>query len=382
VRAQVSAGRARRVALLAPTQGDARAVMIEGPSGLLAIGPPDERPRYQPSLHKVTWPGGAVALVYSADEPERLRGPQHDAAWVDELCAFRYPQYAWDMLMFGLRLGSDPRCLVTTTPRPIPTLKRLLETPGVVVTRGSTYENAQHLAPGFLADILARYQGTRLGRQEIEAELLADTPGALWRRDQIEAARVQTPPTLKRVVVALDPALPGGEESAETGIVAVGLGVDGHGYVLGDLTLRASPAVWASRAVAAYHDYEADRLVAEVNSGGDMIEHTLRTVEPRLSFRQVRATRGKLTRAEPVAALYEQGKIHHVGAFPALEDQLTTWIPGEPSPDRLDALVWALTDLMLAPPPASLDFDQPARQSPHTLFADASEEGGSRWRRF
>jgi phage terminase large subunit-like protein len=356
IRARALARTARRLALVAPTAGDARDVMVEGESGILAISPAWERPRYEPSKRRLTWPNGAVGTVFSAEEPERLRGPQHDAAWCDELASWRYPE-TWDMLMFGLRLGTDPQVVVTTTPRPTRLLHELIADPTVVVTRGTTYENRTNLAPGFLGQIIRKYQGTRLGRQELEAELLEDVPGALWNRGIIEAARSRTTPSLTRVVVAIDPAVSATEEADETGIVVAGKDDYGHGWVLADASGRYKPTEWAKTAISAYHSHCADRIVAEVNNGGEMVEATLRMIEPDVPFAAVRASRGKITRAEPVAALYEQGRVHHLGTFPHLEDQMCAFTDGNRlitktrrvggSPDRVDALVWALTDLLV-----------------------------------
>jgi phage terminase large subunit-like protein len=357
IRARVAARTARRLALVAPTAADARGVMVEGESGILAISPWWDRPHYEPSKRQLTWPNGAIATFYSADEPERLRGPQHDAAWCDELTSWRYPE-AWDMLMFGLRLGEDPRVVVTTTPRPTTLLRALVADPAVAVTRGTTYENRPNLAPDFIHQIVRKYQGTRLGRQEIDAEILDDVPGGLWKRGVIEAARVRTAPALLRIVVAVDPAATSGAAADETGIIIAGKDSDGHGWVLADLSGRYPPTEWAKTVVAAYHAHHADRVVAEVNNGGEMVEATLRVIDPNLPFTAVRASRGKVIRAEPVAALYEQGRVHHLGAFPQLEDQMCTLVSGGyaaegartgSSPDRVDALVWALTDLLLVP---------------------------------
>jgi phage terminase large subunit-like protein len=354
VRAHVEAGKARRVALVAPTAADARNVMVEGDSGLLSIGRPRRRPIYEPSLCRLTWPNGAIATTYSADEPNRLRGPQHDLAWCDELAAWRYPA-AWDMLMFGLRLGEDPRVVVTTTPRPIKLIRDLLADPKVVTTRGRTVENRANLAPAFLEQIVKRYEGTRLGRQELDAEILDDTPGALWQRGLIEAARTSATPALVRVVVAIDPAAASTEQADETGIVVAGRDSGGHGYVLADASGRYTPVEWARTAIAAYRAHGADRIVAEINNGGEMVEATLRMIDPNVPFGAVRASRGKVARAEPVAALYEQGRVHHIGALPQLEDQMCAFASGFDrhaagySPDRVDALVWALTELLVEP---------------------------------
>jgi phage terminase large subunit-like protein len=347
VREQVNLGNAAHIALVGPTAADVRDTMIEGESGILSVFPPGERPHYEPSKRRVTFHNGAAATAYTADEPDRLRGPNHDLAWCDELAAWRYPD-AWDMLILGLRIGRHPRALVTTTPRPTRIIRNLVERSDVHVTRGSTYENRGNLAPSFFAEIIARYEGTRLGRQELHAEILDDVDGALWNRDLIEAARVTSLPNMTRIVIAIDPAVSSKETSAETGIVACGLGEDGHGYVLEDRSTRGTPNQWASEAVASYHRLKADRIVAEANQGGDMIRHTLDTVERNIPIRLVHASRGKRVRAEPIVALYEQGRVHHVGMFADLEDQLCSWVPDiSASPDRLDALVWGLTELIV-----------------------------------
>lgn len=346
-RAQVEAGHCSRLALVAPTAADARDVLVEGESGILSIAPPWNRPTYESSKRRLTWASGAIATLYSADEPDRLRGPQHDGAWADEVAAWRYPD-AWDQLMFGLRLGADPKVVVTTTPRPIRLIRELLADPTCVVTRGSTYDNRANLAPAFLDQIVQRYEGTRIGRQELYAEVLEDVDGALWKREQIDETRVASAPELRRVVVAIDPAVTSSEGSDETGIVVAGKSADGHAYVLADLSCKESPDGWARRAVRAFREYRADRVIAEVNNGGDLVERIVRTVDQTVAYRGVRASRGKRVRAEPVAALYEQGKVHHVGSMPQLEDQLATWTADTPeSPDRLDALVWAVSELLL-----------------------------------
>lgn len=366
VRARVAAHSARRIALVGATAGDVRNVMVEGESGLLAIGLDSERPVYEPSKSRLTWPNGAIGSLFSADEPDRLRGPQHDFAWCDELAAWRYPQ-AWDMLMLGLRLGDDPRAVVTTTPRPTPLIRGLLSDPKVVVTRGRTIENWRNLAPAFLDQIVRRYEGTRLGRQELDGELLDDVPGALWSRATIEAARVTAVPELARIVVAIDPAATSGAEADETGIVvagiAAGTGSAPSAYVLADLSGRFSPPEWARVAIAAYQHHGADRIVAEVNNGGEMVEATLRIIDPNVPFSAVRASRGKVARAEPVAALYEQGRVRHLGAFPQLEDQMCGFTANFDrqnagySPDRIDALVWALSALLLTTMPGEGVFE-------------------------
>lgn len=345
VRAQIESGRCRRMILAARTTDDARDVMVEGESGILAICPPWNRPVWRPSTRMLKWPNGAIAMVYSADKPDLFRGKQCDGAWADELAAWRYPE-AWDQLLLGLRLGADPRVVVTTTPRPTPVIKELMAHPTTVVTRGSTYDNRANLAPAFFDGIISRYEGTRLGRQELYAEILDDNPNALWQRSQIDKLRVtEAPAELQRIVVAIDPSAT--TTGDEAGIIVAGLGPDGHGYVLDDATIRGSPHTWGSRAVQAYHRYRADRIVAEVNNGGEMVELTIRTVDDKVAYKAVHASRGKRTRAEPIAALYEQGRVHHVGTFAELEDEMCDWEPEMPSPNRMDALVWALTELML-----------------------------------
>jgi phage terminase large subunit-like protein len=357
----VETNAARHIALVGPTAGDARDVMVEGPAGLLAVSSPWCRPEYEPSKRRLTWPNGAIASTFSSEEADRLRGPQHDAAWCDELGAWNNPSDTWDMLMFGLRVGAHPRWLVTTTPRPIKLLKELLAREGkdVVVTRGTTIANAANLAGPFLETIRKRYEGTRLGRQELDGELLSDTPGALWRLDWLDRDRVARAPELKRIVVAIDPAVSTSEGADESGIIVAGIDADKHGYILEDLSGRYAPHEWAQRAVAAYQRHRADRIIAEKNNGGDMVENTIRMVSRNLSFKAVHASRGKVTRAEPISALYELRKVHHVGALSALEDQMCSFTSDFDraragySPDRVDALVWALFELMLEAVPAA-----------------------------
>lgn len=353
VRAEVEAGRATRIALIGETAKDTRDVMVEGPSGLLAVFPPGRRPVYEPSKARVTFDTGAVATLFNATEPDQLRGPQFDCAWSDELAKWRYARETWDMLQFGLRAGMVPRQIVTTTPRPIELIRELTASPTAHVTRGSTFDNAANLAPAFIAAIRAKYDGTRLGRQELAAEILDDVPGALWTRDMLERARRPGPvPPLRRIVVAVDPAISSGEDADEHGIVVAGADADRIGYVLADASRTGSPLEWARRTIAMYDEHEADGVVVEVNQGGEMVAQTLRSVRPGLRIIEVRATRGKHVRAEPIAALYEQGRVRHVGAFPALEDQMVLMTSdgyaGERSPDRCDALVWALTELFPA----------------------------------
>jgi phage terminase large subunit-like protein len=343
---------AGRVALVAATAADARDVMVEGESGILNLAPRWNVPAYEPSKRRLTWKNGAIATLFSAEESDRLRGPQFDAAWADELAAWPDPQGTWDMLQFGLRLGRNPRWLATTTPRPIKLLKALLAREGqdVVVTRGSTFENEANLAPTFVQALRDRYEGTRLGRQEINAELLSDTPGALWRLEWLDRDRVAEAPEFKRIVVAIDPAVSNNEGSDETGIIVAGT-VDQHSYVIEDLSGRYAPHEWAAKAIEAYKRHNADRIIAEVNNGGAMVEATIRAVDTHISFKAVHASRGKVVRAEPIAAMYEQKKVHHVGGFATLEDQMCAFTSDFDrgrsgySPDRVDALVWALTEL-------------------------------------
>lgn len=347
----VETKQAGRIALVAPTAADARDTMVEGVSGLINTAPPWMRPIYEPSKRRVTWPNGAIATTFSSEEADRLRGPEHDAAWADELGAWQDPQSAWDMLQFGLRLGAHPRCLVTTTPRPIKLLKELLGRTDVVVTRGSTFDNAANLAPTFLAAVRQRYEGTRLGRQELNAELLTDMPGALWQSDWLERDRVKMAPELRRIVVAIDPAVSNNEGSDETGLVIAGVAADKQIYVLEDISGRYAPHEWARRAIDAYRRNKADRILAEVNNGGAMVEETIRHIDRSVSFKSVHASRGKVVRAEPISALYEQKRVHHVGLFTTLEDQMCAFTSDFDrnrngySPDRVDALVWALTEL-------------------------------------
>ena len=334
---------AKRLAFVARNPADARDIMIEGESGILNVSPPWERPSYEPSKRRVTWPNGATAIVYTSYEPDQLRGPQFDTAWVDELATFKYPQETWDNLMLALRLGDQPRVLVTSTPKPIALIRKLISMPYVAISKGTTFENRSNLTPLFYEQIVAKYAGTSLGRQEIYADILTEVPGALWKRELIQYG---VPSDLRRVVVAIDPAVTSDPESNETGIVIAGLGMDGKGYVLADWSCRALPHAWAQRAITAFEEYHADRIVGETNNGGDIIEAVLRTINRNISYRSVHASRGKAIRAEPIVALYEQRKIVHVKPLPDLEDQLCTWTPdSNESPDRLDALVWALTEL-------------------------------------
>lgn len=341
-----------RLALIAQTYADAREVMVEGPSGLLAVHDPRSRPKFESSRRRIEWPNGAVAHLFSAEDPERLRGPQFDAAWCDEFCKWRYGRETWDMLQFALRIGPNPRQVVTTTPRPIKLLKELIAAPGTVVSRSKTAANKANLSASFLTHIVNQYRGTRLGRQELDAEILEDRTDTLWRRTALEQARRKITPPLARIVVAVDPPVSSTRHADACGIICAGLDREGIGYLLEDATLqRASPLEWAARAAELYHRHGADRLVAEVNQGGEMVAAIIGQVDRSVAVKMVRASRGKWLRAEPVAALYEQGRVRHVGAFPELEDEMCEFtasgLPGGASPDRLDALVWALSELML-----------------------------------
>ena len=351
-------GRARRVALVAETFDQGREVMVFGDSGILACSPPDRRPVWEAGRRRLVWANGAVAQVFSAHEPEALRGPQFDAAWVDELAKWKKAEETWDMLQFALRLGEHPQQVVTTTPRNVGVLKAILRNASTVTTHAPTDANRAYLAESFLAEVEARYAGTRLGRQELEGVLLEDVEGALWTTAALEGCRVEAPPALDRVVVAVDPAVTSGKASDECGIVVAGVVQRGEpgdwrAFVLEDATIRGGPSDWARAALAAMERHGAERLVAEVNQGGDLVESVIRQIDPLVPFRALRAGRGKGLRAEPVAALYEQGRVRHLRGLGALEDQMcrmtVAGYQGRGSPDRVDALVWAIHELMIEP---------------------------------
>jgi len=357
----LTGGKIGHIALVAETAADARDVMVgygKGPgeaSGLLQVCPPDFRPTYVGSTRSVTFPNGVSCTLYNGTEPDQLRGPQHGAAWCDELAKWRYAQEAYDQLEFGLRIGDNPRTVITTTPRPIKLLKDILAEETTVMTHGSTEENRANLSAKFIKRVIEKYEGTRLGRQELAAEILDDTPGALWSRAMIDAQRIKPHqlPDLVRVVVAIDPAVSTNEDSNETGIICAGKtdGPDPDYYVLEDASDVHTPGEWAKEAVALFDARHADRIVGEVNNGGNMVESTVRNERPHISYRAVHASRGKYTRAEPISALYEKKKVHHVGSFARLEDQMCAFTSDFDrkangySPDRMDALVWALTEL-------------------------------------
>ncbi len=352
-------GRARRMALVGETIDQVREVMIFGESGIMACTPPDRAPSWEPSRRRLVWPNGATAQVFSAHDPESLRGPQFDSAWVDELAKWKKAEETWTQLQFALRLGDKPRQVVTTTPRNTPVLKQILESPSTVITHAATEANRANLAHSFLEEVRARYAGTRLGRQELDGILLEDAEGALWTTSQLEELRVEESGSLDRVVVAVDPPVTGHGQSDECGIVVVGAKTHGNpqewrAIVLEDASVAgASPTTWARAAIDAVERHGADRLVAEVNQGGDLVASVIRQIDPLVPFRAVRASRGKSARAEPIAALYEQGRVRHLRGLGALEDQMcrmtATGYRGKGSPDRVDALVWALHELMIEP---------------------------------
>lgn len=384
LRDRVRKGRTRRNGIIAPTSGDARDILIEGETGILRICPSWERPDYEPSKRRLTWPNGAITHVYSADEPDRLRGPQHDFVWGDEPASWRYGEDTWDNVELGLRLGRKPQAMLTGTPRPIKWLKDLMADPKTVVTTGSSFRNLANLAESFIRRILKKYEGTRLGLQELYAMVLEDVEGALWTRSLIDADRVrweETPdglilpvPDLDVIVVAVDPAVSSGPDADETGIVVVGRRGSrdsGHGYVLGDYSIRGEPHEWADAVLAAIEDHDADYVVAEKNNGGELVRQNIHIAAPRVRVELVSASRGKKTRAEPISNLYQRHRVHHVGVIDSraahfggrvetgdeeegLETQMVEWVPGgddekgrtsSDSPDRVDALVWGLTEL-------------------------------------
>lgn len=342
------------VNLIGATSADARDIMIEGESGILRICPKDERPEYIANKNLLRWPNGSKSLIFTAEKPERLRGKQHSKLWMDELAAWQYTE-SYDQAMLGLRLGDNPQAFVSTTPRPTKLIKQIVKDPSNIVTRGSTYDNSDNLAPAFIQEIIKTYEGTRLGRQELNAEILEDNPDALWQLDKIDALRVSQPPDrFKRIVVAVDPAVTDSESSCETGIIVAGLSYDNQGYILKDYSMKGTANQWATKVVDAYKNLEADRVIGEANNGGDLIEAVIRAKDPTISYKKVTASRGKTKRAEPISALYEQGRVHHVGTFAKLEDQMCSWNPllddsEQDSPDRMDAAVWALSELMLKP---------------------------------
>ncbi|PFM82702.1 ATP-binding protein [Bacillus sp. AFS077874] len=345
VRSFVETGRARNIALIGATSSDVRDIMILGKSGIMNVCPSYNKPNYEPTKRRLTWKNGAAAIGFSAENPEDLRGHELDLVWIDEICKMRYVDEVWDMMKFCMRSELSNKVIVTTTPKPMPLIKKLINDKTCFVTTGSTFEN-DSLPKEFIEHITDKYGGTRLGRQELFAEILTDNQNALWTREHIEDFRVNKAPNLVRIVVAIDPSITNKKDSDETGIIVAGIDDSGHGYLLEDGSMKGTPLQWAKRAINLYHKYEANLIVAEANQGGDMIEQTLRTIDNNIPFKKVHASRNKQTRAEPISSKYEQGKIHHVGYFAEVEDQMCEWEVGEKSPDRMDALVWAFTELM------------------------------------
>lgn len=348
IRKLVMEGKAKRIALIGGSIHEVINVMLQGESGIITISPKAEQPKLNTSTNTILWPNGARGYLVGATQPEKLRGPQFDAAWVDELAKFRVAESVWNQLMLGLRLGENPKCIVTTTPKPTPLIKRLLNDQNTVVTRGTTFDNKDNLSHLYFDQIIKQFESTSLGAQELYGEMLTQEAGALWQRSMIKYA-VPDSKTFRRVVVAVDPAATHHEQSDETGIVVAALTDDNCVYILDDVSGRLSPLDWGQRAVEAYRRFEADRLVAEVNKGGDMVERIVKSIDAQVSYKSVRATRGKNIRAEPIAALYEQNRVFHVKPMRELEQQLCEYIPHKTSksPDRLDALVWAVTELLL-----------------------------------
>ena len=352
------------IALVGETAAEVRNPMIEvSEASIMECARPSQRPEYIPTKRRLIFPNGSIATTYSGDKPRQLRGPEHGTAWMDEWTKYKYPDRTLDNLLMGLRKGDDPRLAITNTPRPIPALKELIKLDEVALVTGTTWENKDNLSDTMLAFLLKKYKDTYKGRQELEGLLIDDMPGALWKRSDIDDNRVDRVPRegekeenlrdcemLKRIVVALDPEATSSEQSSQTGIIVGGLGYDNEVYIIADRTTRGSPGHWGGAAIDAYFDFSSDLLVGEANNGGDMIEYVLRSVaesqDVTIQYRKIWASRGKRTRAEPIAAMYEQGRVHHVGAFSELEDQMCNWVPGDDSPDRMDALVWCVTELM------------------------------------
>ncbi len=359
VRDRVENGIARRIAIVGPTIDDAIDTMVEGVSGILAVSPPDNKPKWVRSTRTLTWKNGAQAKVFGAEKPSKLRGPQHDTVWGDEPAEWRYYE-SYTNIEFGLRIGSNPQMLLTGTPKPVKIIKDVITDKGAVVTGGSTYDNVDNLSSKFKNRIIDRYEGTRLGQQELHAKLLKDVPGALWNDKIISAKRLKCEfdseemPNLIRIVIAVDPPVTSGPDADECGIIVCGLDAKGRGYIIDDFSCQGlSPNGWAKKAIDAYYKYNADRMIAEVNNGGELVETIVRGLDTNISYRAVRASKGKVARAEPIAALYEQGRVCHVGTFPTLEEQQCEFTSDFDkakmgySPDRVDALVWGLTELML-----------------------------------
>ena len=348
IRERVESGMSKRIALVGKTPADVRDVMIEGESGLVNISPLYNMPNYEPSKRRLTWDNGAIAQTFSSYEPDQLRGSQFDTAWCDEMASWEYPEETWDNLMFALRLGEKPQVCVTTTPKPLQLLINLKDAQTTVLTKGTSYDNRENLNQQFFDSILSKYKNTRLGMQEIYAEILEESDNALWKREWLDDARlIDGPEELERIVIAIDPAVTSKKTSDETRLIVAGKDKEGKFYVLNDSSGRYTPSGWSEKAIMLFNQFQCDKIIAEVNNGGQLVEHTLRTQSENVPYKSVHASRGKRTRAEPIASLYEQHKVHHVGNFERLENQLCNWeaTSGEASPDRLDALVWALTEL-------------------------------------
>lgn len=349
----VAEEKCKRIALVGGSLHEVRSVMVEGQSGLLNVHPACDRPIYVPSQRIIKWKNGAVAQFFGAEASETLRGPQFDCVWIDEIAKFRKAKEVWEQVQLCLRLGTNPRCIITTTPRPTKFIQDLLASPDVAISRGSTFDNAANLASTYLEQIKKQFLNTRLGAQELYAELLTQTAGALWQRSMIAYQQPEYDqtgrPTLERIVIAIDPATTTHDHSDETGIIVAGVDAQKRAYILEDHSGRFSPTDWGRRVVDCYYRLKADRVVVEVNKGGDLVENVLKAIDPTIPIKSVRATRGKYTRAEPIAALYEQSRVLHVQPFSLLEQQICDYVPGitSKSPDRMDALVWALTELLL-----------------------------------
>lgn len=361
--------------LAGATAEDVRDIMIEGESGILAHAPDNFYPEFIPSLKKLVWPNGVETHFYYGSEPNKARGPQSDFLWCDELAKWQRPEETFDNLLMGLRLGLNPLCIVTSTPRPtkfLMELEKRTDKQGrhcTVTTRGRTQDNFKNLSPVFISTVISKYEGTRLGRQELEGAFLDDNPEALWKRADIDEYRVRSVPDLSYVVVGVDPAVTSKEGSDDTGIIVAGKSENEHYYVLGDYTLHDTPNKWAEAVITAYNRHEANAVIGETNNGGDLVESNLKAVDSKISFQAVHASRGKATRAEPISALYEQGKVHHFGTFAELEDQMCEWVPGvEKSPDRVDALVWAISKLSEKANMREFDFSGLFRTIPKVMY--------------
>ena len=360
IRRWVLENRYKRIGLVGNSESETRDIMVEGVSGLLNVHHPDERPNYEPSKRRITWKNGATATLLSAENVEQFRGPQFDALWIDEFAKFRNARDVWDQANFCLRLGQDPRMVITTTPRATEMIRTILEAhrDWAFVTRGSTFDNGDNLSKDFLDQVTRRYAGTKIGEQELYGRVLSQLEGALWSHEMIARSHVQEHPPLRRIVVAVDPAATSHAKSDETGIIVAGICANNEVYILKDLSGKYTPNQWAQKAVEAYTSYKAAVIVAEVNQGGDLVTNVIRTCNPSVHVKTVHATQGKAIRAEPVVALYEQGRVKHLPGLEVLETQLSEYVPGESSksPDRMDALVWGVTELAIVPPPNSYRF--------------------------